>query len=449
MDNNYENNGYNNDGFDDGNYNNGIDVPLTEEQNAAQYSFSQDTVNVDDNFAESTENTLNSLNDELTDAERADIRREKAAKKRKKMLREKRRKERQRRMIIRWSIFIAAVILVLVIIVKIFAGIGSLIKSAKHKKNTEEITTEATTTEEPVAQIDENILAKEIPTTREKAMELLEAQAESDSDIKNICENQAVYPDIVLEHLAVNSELIEFALHYPAQISVPFDGDFKIEDVNTSEVPLFLEYDSRWAYADYGKTVLGLNGDAPACLSMAYVYLTKDGSKNPIIIGDYSMEQGYLDESDATDYKLMTDGATDLGLEVTELDVDKDALISALADGQAVICAVGSGDFTKEKGYIVIRSYSNGFFYVNDPGSNARSAVGWDFKRLSSQINKIWAMKRGTASIGTDDDSDNNITDDSATDDTADDNGDVSADDNENGNTDDSSADGTDDSSND
>ena len=56
---------------------------------------------------------------------------------------------------------------------------------------------------------------------------------------------------------------------------------------------------------------------------MAYVYLTKDGSKNPIIVGDFSMEQGYLNESGVTDYKLMTEGATELGLEVTEIDIDK------------------------------------------------------------------------------------------------------------------------------
>lgn len=407
------NQNFENPDYDNGNYNqnfsgNEIDIPLTNDQGVSQYDASY-TSNVDENFAESTENTLNSLGGELTDAEREDIRREKAAKKRKKMLREKRRRERQRQMMIRWGIFIAAIILVLFLIVKIFAGIGSLIKSAKHKKTTEEVTTEATTTEEPVAQIDESILAKDIPTTREKAMELLNAQAENDVDIKNIVENQAVYPDIVLEHLAVNSELIEFALHYPAQISVPFDGDFKIEDVNTSEVPLFLEYDSRWAYADYGTTVLGLNGDAPACLSMAYVYLTKDGSKNPIIVGDFSMEQGYLNESDVTDNKLMTEGATELGLEVTEIDIDKEALVSALNDGQVVVCAVNPGDFTKDKGYIVIRSFTNGFFYVNDPGSQARSAVGWDFKRLSSQISKMWAMKRGTASISTDDTDDASV----------------------------------------
>ncbi len=364
---------------------------------------------LDENFAQSTDSALKSINAELTPAEIEDLRREKAAKRRKRMLREKRRKERQRQAIIRCSILIAAVILVIFLFVKIIAGIGGLIKNAQknHKKSTEAVTTEATTTEEPVAVIDEAIVAKDVPETREAALEILKAQAETNSDINNIVENAAVYPDIVLKHLAVNSELIEFTLFYPAQINIPFDGDFTIEN-ESSEIPLLLEYDSQWGYADYGSTVLGLNGDAPTALAMAYLYLTGDGTKNPIIIGDLSMEKGYLNENDETDPKLMTEGAAELGLESTELDLNKDSIISALSEGNAVICAMQPGDFTRTKSYIVIKDYKNGLFYVNDPSSEARSTVGWDYKRLSSQISGMWSLKRGTAPVSTGEDNDTN-----------------------------------------
>ena len=382
-------------------------------------------------FAESTENTLNALGGEPTPAEIEDMKREKAARRRKKMLREKRMRERRRQAIIRCALLIAAAILVIVIIVKIFTGIGVLIKNASknHRKATEVTTTEATTTEEPVAQIDEAIIAKELPESREDALNMLKAQAETNSDIKNIVENEAVYPDIVLQHLAINSELIDFTLFYPAQISIPFNGDFTI-DADTSQIPLFLQYDSQWAYADYGQTVLGLNGAAPTCLSMAYVYLTGDGSKNPIIIGDFSMEQGYLDEDGHTDTKLMTEGAEELGLESAELDMNKDNLIAALDEGNVIICEVNSGDFTKDKSFIVIKEFRNGLFYVNDPSSKARSEVGWDYKRLSSQITTMWSIKRGSASISTGDDADNT---DTSTGNTDDGSADVSTD----GNTDD------------
>lgn len=381
---------------------NSFETPLITQpvRNRQQETSSKRPVGVDENFAEGTESTLQSLNAELTEAEIEDMRRERAARKRKRMLREKRRRERRRQAIIRCSILLAAVILVLVIIVKIFAGIGGLIKNAKHDKKksatTEAVTTEEATTQEPVAVIDESIVAKDLPATREEALDILKTQAETDSDIKNIVENEAIYPDIVIKHLAINTELIEFALFYPAQISIPFNGDFTI-DADTSEIPLFLNYDERWAYADYGTTVLGLDGNAPVCLSMAYVYLTGDGSKNPIIVGDFSMDNGYLKENDVTDFKLMTEGAEELGLQSTELDLNKDNLILALEEGNVVICAVSPGDFTRDRSFIVIKEYRNGFFYVNDPASKARSQVGWDYNRLSSQISAMWSIKAGAA----------------------------------------------------
>ena len=115
------------------------------------------------------------------------------------------------------------------------------------------------------------------------------------------------------------------------------------------------------------------------------------------------MANGYLNEDGTTDYKLMSEGAEELGLESNELDLDKDNIIAALEEGNAIIYAVTSGDFTKNKSYIVISDYRNGFFYINDPTSRARSQVGWDYKRLSSQIASMWSLKRGTAAISTDD----------------------------------------------
>ena len=327
---NYENTGYSNSGYDNQqglnlDFNTKPMKKTTEDSRQtapSKGSSSQDFTGVDEDFAKATESTLQALGDELTPAEIEDMKREKAARRRKRMLREKKRKERMRQAIIRCTLLAIAVILVIVIIVKIFAGIGGLIKGAKkkHATTTESVSTEATTTEEPVASIDEEIVAKELPATREEALEMLKAQGETDSDINNIVENEAVYPDIMLKHLAVNSELIDFALNYPAKISIPFDGDFSIE-AEANEMSLLMQYDPEWGYADYGDTVLGLNGAAPTCLSMAYIYLTGDGTKNPIIIGDFSMEKGYLDENGNTDHKLMTEGAEELGLESNELDI--------------------------------------------------------------------------------------------------------------------------------
>ena len=339
--------------------------------------------------------------EELTEAELADIKRQKAAARRKKLAaRERRRRERRKQAIIRCSILLAIVILLIVGLVMIISSIG---KHFEEKKKARELSeyyaTSEVTTEEPVANIDEAITAKEIPTDRAAALAILEPLAEDDSTMQSICDSAAALPDILLQHLAVNSELKDFTLSYPAMINIVFDGEFEV-DVPEGEVPLFLQFDKSWGYADYSTDIIALRGAGPTALSMAYTYLKSDGTKNPIKVADFATEKGYLDENGKTHWTLMTEGAKELGLKSTEIDIDKEAMIEALEDDQLLICMVSKGDFTTDEHFIVIRDYKDGFFYVNDPNSAARSKVGWDFKRLRGQIEKMCALEAGTTEGG-------------------------------------------------
>lgn len=338
-------------------------------------------------------------NEELTEAELEDIRRQRAAARRRKLAaRERRRKKRIRQAIIRCSILLLIVILLITGIVKMISGIWKHFhKDKTSDKNTEQMTdtsTESPTTEEIKAEIDESIVAKELPADREAALALLQAQGETDSDIKAICDNAAVYPDKILQCLAVNSEMKQFVMDYPAKISIVFEGNFSV-DVPEGEVPLFLQFDEQWGYADYGNNVIGINGCGPTCLSMAYVYLKKDGSMNPIKVADFSTDNGHLNENGDTNWTLMTDGAAALGLTSEEVTLSKDAILSALENGKVIICSMSPGDFTRSGHFILIRDYKDGLFYVNDPNSEARSQVGWDYERLSSQISNMWEIGAG------------------------------------------------------
>lgn len=349
-----------------------------------------------------------------------EIEMERRARRRKREARERRRKKRIRRIIIRCSILLVLLILILVGIVKLITGAWKHFhkekESAKKTEQTADISTQQPTTEEIRQEIDENILAKELPADRETALAILKEQAGNDSDIRAVYENAAIYPDKLLQHLAVNSEMKQFALDYPAKVSIVFDGEFTVS-VPQGEVPLFLQFDEDWGYADYGTSLVAINGSGPACLSMAYTYLKQDGSMNPIKIADFSMENGYLGENNDTFWTLMTDGATSLGLTSEEVSVNKDKMTSALEDGKLLICSLESGDFTKTGGFILIHSYENGLFYVKDPTSEARSGVGWDYDRLSTQISNMWAIgaAEGATEGATDDAAEGageNITDD-------------------------------------
>lgn len=338
--------------------------------------------------------------EELTEAELEDIRRQRAAARRRKIAaRERRRKKRIRQAIIRCSILLLIVILLITGIIKMISGIWKHFHKDKAPgKTTEQMTdstTEAATTEEVKAEIDEAIVAKEVPADREAALALLQAQGETDPEIKGIYDNAAVYSDKILQCLAVNSELKQFVIDYPAKISIVFDGNFNV-DVPEDEVPLFLQFDEKWGYADYGNNIIGINGCGPTCLSMAYTYLKKDGTMNPIKVADFSAANGHLNENGDTNWTLMTDGAKALGLTSEEIPLSKDTILSSLENGKVVICSMSPGDFTRNGHFILIREYKDGLFYVNDPNSEARSQVGWDYERLSGQISNMWELGAGS-----------------------------------------------------
>lgn len=350
--------------------------------------------------------TVTPDDDELTPEEIEQERRRKEAIRRRKLAaREERRRKRLQQAIIRCSILLILVVLILVGFVKLLVGIFSSPHSKKKaSKTTEEIITTEATTEAIKADIDEAIVAKALPAGREEALALLQQLGETDQEFMDIYDNAAVYPDLLLRNVAVNEEMKQFVIDYPAKISIIFQEDFDIdESFDLSTVPLFLQFDETWGYAGYANNFLGLSGSGPCCLSMAYTYLKQDRSMNPIRVAHHSTNGGFIDAQGNTAWTLMSDGAKNLGLGSEELTDDKDAMIDALSQGNVIICALLPGDFTKGDGYLVIKDYVDGLFYVNDPTSAARSAVGWDYERLSSQIAKMWVISGQDSSTPSED----------------------------------------------
>ncbi len=64
---------------------------------------------------------------------------------------------------------------------------------------------------------------------------------------------------------------------------------------------------------------------------------------------------------------------------------------SALDQGQPIICSMGSGDFTTQGHFILIRGYNEDGFLVNDPNCVARSNQAWSFEKLQGQVKNLWA----------------------------------------------------------
>lgn len=236
-------------------------------------------------------------------------------------------------------------------------------------------------------------VGKPVERTEEEVFERLCELGRSAPAIKKVCQQAAQYPEELLEALANNPEMADFALCYPNG-GPDARAAFTDSEIR-QEFPLFLQWDKRWGYEPYGeKSCVGLSGCGPTCLSMALFYLTGDTALTPDKIAAYSMENGYYVEGAGTAWALMEDLPGLLGVSVRSAGLSFENMAAALQDGGVIICAMGRGDFTLEGHYIVIYGYDAAGFSVNDPNCMARSRRKWSYREIKDQIRNIWVYTK-------------------------------------------------------
>lgn len=217
--------------------------------------------------------------------------------------------------------------------------------------------------------------------------------------IAKICKNSSQYPVKMLEALANNPEMADFVSGYTGS-RTKASGGFS-EDELVLKFPLFLQWDPRWGYVEYGdSSCIGLVGCGPTCLSMALFYLTEDESITPDSVAAYSMANGHYVSGAGTAWALLTDLPSKYGIGVSEPNRSEQTLKSALDQGKVVICSVGRGDFTAAGHFIVIYGYDKEGFMINDPNCVARSMKRWTYEEIAAQIKHIWVLGGEASSDG-------------------------------------------------
>lgn len=198
------------------------------------------------------------------------------------------------------------------------------------------------------------------------------------------------YPQSLRDLLERNPETETFVTEYPLKKDDVFTGS--LEEYSSCEtIPLLMQWDQRWGYKIYGDDVLAITGCGPTCLSMVSIYLLHDTEMTPAWMADYSTQNGYSVYGNGTSWSLMSEGASGLGLEATELPLDEGQIESALDNGSPIIAIMGPGDFTDSGHYIIFTGWHDGNVSVNDPNSRIRSEKLWNFEQIKSQIRNLWS----------------------------------------------------------
>ena len=188
-----------------------------------------------------------------------------------------------------------------------------------------------------------------------------------------------------------NEEASDFVADYPNRQNYLGQSLDLTSDVIIGQVPLFLQWDKRWGYESYGDSIIGLAGCGPTCLSMAYVYFTRDLNGTPREVASYCEKNGYYTEY-GTSWSLWTDGLQALGLSGKELPLDENSMKKALDQGKLIVCSMRPGDFTTSGHYILLCDYDDTGFCIKDPNRVNNSSRTWDYATLSPQIKNLWTI---------------------------------------------------------
>ena len=156
-------------------------------------------------------------------------------------------------------------------------------------------------------------------------------------------------------------------------------------------MPHIYQIDPAWSELPYAGGTIRQNACGPTCLTMVYVFKTGHTDMTPVDMCALS-EAGNYAPTGATEWSFMTNGAWQLGLNGTELHVDRSSITQALRSGVPVIAAVRPGTFTSVGHYIVLYGIDDADqIGVYDPNSASRSARRWGIVEVLNEVEAMWA----------------------------------------------------------
>lgn len=169
-----------------------------------------------------------------------------------------------------------------------------------------------------------------------------------------------------------------------------------------SEIPLYLQYDSRWGKVPYGEHNIARSGCGPTALAMIVSGLNGNLGKydlnhnkalEPNEAGEFSKQAGYNSSSgQGTSWGLFAAGAKVFGINSKAyVPSQQSEVYKQLKAGNPVIASVHAGHFTTGGHLIVLTGVdASGKVTVNDPNYKPGKPKSWDMSLIANEANQFW-----------------------------------------------------------
>ncbi|WP_250277584.1 C39 family peptidase [[Clostridium] colinum] len=169
------------------------------------------------------------------------------------------------------------------------------------------------------------------------------------------------------------------------------------------DIPLFFQFDTRWANYSYAGDTIKISGCGPSSLAMVVVGLTGDTSITPLTMAQFSTSRGWAINGMGSSWELMTTGATSFGLNSEQVSTSAESIVQNLSQGKVMIvstCYKGyntptgtsTGYFTNGGHFIVLTGLTeDGKVKVNDSWSEKKSNETFTPEFIANEIKGAWA----------------------------------------------------------